>query len=272
MEKLIFNCSLPKAGSELIQVLLHQNPKIYGSSTSPLLEFMFGASGNLNLPEVKSMDQELVTPAFMSMCEGMARGWYSEITNRPIIIDKNRGWSHYYEWTKAFNPNPKTICMVRDLRSILASFERTYRKNRHSRECPDNPSELYGMTVEDRINHFANNIPLGLAMQRLKDSFNRGIDDTMLFVRYEDLCNYPKEVMDKIYAYIEEDVFIHNFEYIDKEVKEDDSHFGIFGKHTVKKQIQPIKHKPWSDVFSDEQAQNIYNSFLDYNKKFNYIA
>ena len=162
--------------------------------------------------------------------------------------------------------------MVRDLRSILASFERVYRKNRHSRESPDNPSELYGMTVEDRINHFANNVPLGLAMQRLKDSFNRGIDDTMLFVRYEDLCNYPKEVMNKIYAYIEEDVFIHNFEYIDKEVKEDDSHFGIFGKHTVKIQIQPIKHKPWSDVFSDEQAQNIYNSFLDYNKKFNYIA
>ena len=271
MEKIIFNCSLPKAGSELLQVLLHQNPKIYASTTSPLLEFMYAASGNLNLPEVKSMDQSIVTPAFMSMCEGMTRGWYASITDRPIIVDKNRGWSHYYQWVECFVNNPKIICMVRDIRSILASFERTYRKNRHSRECPDNPSESYGITVDERIHHFLNNPPLGIALKRLQDVMqNPEVNSRIYFIPYEHLCNHPKEVMDKVYDYIEEKPYNHDFENITKTVYEDDSHFGIFGKHSVGSKIIPVKDKPWSDVFSDEQANRIYHLCESYNSIFGY--
>ena len=54
MKSLFFNSSMPQAGSELIQVLMHQNPDIYASPTSPLLEFLFGARSNMELPEVKS--------------------------------------------------------------------------------------------------------------------------------------------------------------------------------------------------------------------------
>lgn len=271
MEKIIFNCSLPKAGSELIQVLLHQNPKIYASTTSPLLEFMYAASGNLNLPEVKSMNQSIVNPAFMSMCEGMTRGWYAGITDRPIIVDKNRGWSHYYQWIEGFVSNPKTICMVRDIRSILASFERTYRKNRHSRECPDNPAESYGITVDERIHHFLNNPPLGIALKRLQDTIqNQHTASKGLFIRYEDLCDRPKKIMDSIYDYIDEEPYEHDFNKIEKTVYEDDSHFGIFGKHSVGSKIIPVKDKPWSDVFSDEQADRIYDLCGFYNSIFGY--
>ncbi len=271
MEKIIFNCSLPKAGSELIQVLLHQNPKIYASTTSPLLEFLYAASSNLHLPEAKSMDQSIVTPAFMSMCEGMTRGWYANITDRPIIIDKNRGWSQYYQWIEGFISNPKMICMVRDIRSILASFERTYRKNRHSRECPDIPNELYGITIDERIQHFLNNPPLGIALKRLQDvTQNSEVSSKIYFIRYEDLCNRPKEIMDKVYNYIGELSYDHNFNDIQKKVYEDDSHFGIFGKHSVKSKIYPVEDKPWSDIFSDEQADYIYDLYKSYNSIFGY--
>ncbi|MHA2062564.1 MAG: sulfotransferase [Candidatus Sifarchaeia archaeon] len=270
MEKLIFNCSLPKAGSELIQVLLHQNPRIYGSSTSPLLEFMFASSNVMSGQEVKSMDENVTKPAFENMCRAMVKGWYSDITDRPIIVDKNRGWTHYHEWTGNLFENSKTICMVRDLRSILASFERTHRKNRHSRQCPDRPGKDYGITVDDRIKHFLVGKPLGIALSRMKDAFQRGVDKNVLFVKYEDLCNYPDIVMEKIYEYLEEEPFKHDFNNIKKEVYEDDKHFGIFGSHSVKKKLRPIQEKSWMDVFSEEQANKIYNQNIEFFKTFKY--
>jgi sulfotransferase len=271
MEKIIFNCSLPKAGSELLQVLLHQNPKIYGSTTSPLLDFMFAASGNLSLPEAKSMDQSVVKDSFMSMCEGMARGWYAGITNRPIISDKSRGWSHYYSWIEGIVNEPKILCMVRDMRSILASFERTYRRNRHSRECPDNPSESYGITTDERIEHWIQNAPMNIAIKRLSESIqDPKIYNQTLFVRYEDLCNDPEAVMKGIYEYIDEEYYEHDFNNVKKEVYEDDSHFGIFGKHSVKPKILPIEPKPWSDVYTEIQSDRIYDLFSEYNKHFGY--
>jgi hypothetical protein len=59
MQKMFFNSSMPRSGSELLQVILHQNPLIYASSTSPLLEYQFGARVNYNLPEVTSQNAEL---------------------------------------------------------------------------------------------------------------------------------------------------------------------------------------------------------------------
>lgn len=58
MQRLFFNSSMPRSGSELLQVILHQNPLIYASSTSPLLEYQFGARNNYNLPEVMSQEPD----------------------------------------------------------------------------------------------------------------------------------------------------------------------------------------------------------------------
>jgi len=87
---LFFNTSMPRSGSELLQVILHQNPSVYASSTSPLLEYQFAARQNFSLPEVQSQPLELMETAFLSMCRSMAEGYYSAITDRPYIIDKNR--------------------------------------------------------------------------------------------------------------------------------------------------------------------------------------
>jgi sulfotransferase len=220
--------------------------------------------------EVKSMDGKVTKPAFENMCRAMAKGWYSEITDRPIIVDKNRGWTAYHEWTANLFDNTKTICMVRDVRSILASLERTHRKNRHSRTCPDRPGKMQGITVDDRISYFSIEKPLGISLARLKDTFQRGVDKDVLFVKYEDLCNYPQIVMDKIYEHIEEEPFKHDFDNIKKEVHEDDKIFGIFGSHSVKPKLRPLKERSWMDVFSEEQASKIYKDNIEFFETFKY--
>jgi sulfotransferase len=269
-KKLIFNSSMPKAGSEVLQCILHQNPRIYGSPTSPLLEYQFGARANYDLPEVKSQEPEMMHNAFISMCGQMAQSYYKPITDRPIVSDKNRGWSSYYNWIDQWNPNPKIICMVRDLRSIIASFERTYRSNRHSPQSIDSPQNIENITLEERANYWLNTQPVNLALMRLYDTFQQKISDKIHFVKYEELCKNPEKEMRAIYDYLGEPYFRHDFDYIRKNVYEDDSHFGIFGKHTIKHEIKEEKPNSWDDVIPEEVATFIRNQARWYFDTFGY--
>jgi sulfotransferase len=274
MERLIyqfiFNASMPRSGSELLQVILHQNPRIYGSTTSPLLEYQFAARGNYNLAEVKSQDPDLMQKAFIAMCGAMANGYYSELTDRPIVCDKNRGWSHYYEWVDQWYPMPKMICMVRDLRSIIGSMERKYRDNRHRPEGPDNPAALQNMTVEQRAAHWLNSAPVGLALARTLDCFQRGVAKHMLWVRYEDLCADPEAAMRRIYEYVGEPYFEHDFNNLSKEVEEDDSHFGVFGQHTVRPRVEATRQGDWMDMLPNAVAVNVRATAPWYHNAFEY--
>jgi sulfotransferase len=268
--KLIFNTSMPRAGSELLQVILHQNPRIYASPTSPLLEFQFAARQNYDLPEVRSQDPKLMQAAFIAMCRGMAESYYEAITDRPVVCDKNRGWSHYFEWVQQWSPDPKMICMVRDLRSILASMERIYRKNRHRPLGPDNPAQIANMTVAQRCGYWLHTQPVGLAMQRTADLFQRGLDKKILFVRYEDLCSSPQGVMDSLYGWIAEETFVHDFEHLEKQVAEDDSHFGPYGQHSVLPAIRPVKPKDWAEMLPTDVAEGIRRENAWYFTAFGY--
>lgn len=268
--KLIFNASMPRSGSELLQVALHQNPRIYGSATSPLLEYQFAMRANYELPEVKSQNGVLMQKAFLAACKGVAEGYYSALTDRPIACDKNRGWSHYYEWVSQWNENPKMICMVRDLRSVVASMEKAYRKNRHAPCGPDDASKLHAMTVGQRAHHWLNSQPVGLALQRTLDCYQRGVAKNMLFIRYEDFTRDPQGVINTVYDFIGEERFTHDFNSLQKEVYEDDSHFGIYGSHHVAPKVTPSKTKDWEDVLPKEVAQAIRQNNNWYFETFGY--
>lgn len=267
--KLFFNSSMPRSGSELLQVLLHQNPEIYASATSPLLEYQFAARNNLTLPEVQSQNLELMEIAFLSMCRGMAESYYKPITERPFVIDKNRGWSHYWEWVDQWNPNPKMICMVRDLRAVVASMERVYRKNRHLPVGPDNPAQLQNMTVAERANYWLNTQPIGLALKRTADLFQRGLADKILFVRYEDLCNYPDETMVNVYRYLGLKEYKHDFQNIKKEVVENDAAYGPYGSHKVAPFLSKAKQN-WGEVLPQPVSSSIISAAPWFFRQFNY--
>lgn len=260
---------MPRSGSEVFQAILHQNPKIYGSTTSPLLEYQFAARSNYELAEVLSQDPKLMQSAFINMCAGMAESYYKPITDRPIVCDKNRGWAHYYEWVAQWNKDPKMICLVRDLRAVVASMEKVYRKNRHRPTGPDNPAQLQNMTVDQRTHYWLNTQPVGLALSRTLDLFQRKVADKMLFVKYEDLCANPQETMDKVYSYIGEEKFTHDFNNIKKEVAEDDSYFGVYGSHKVAPKLEEVK-RDYTEVLGKPVCVNIRKSFEWYFEAFGY--
>jgi sulfotransferase len=259
---------MPRSGSELLQVLLHQNPDIYGSTTSPLLEFQYAARSNYELPEVQSQNPELMREAFLEMCGGMADSYYAPITKRDHIVDKNRGWLHYYEWVSQWQPEPKMVCMVRDLRGILDSFERVFRANRHRPIGPDDPAKIQNMTVEQRVHYWLNTQPVGLALQRLKDCYERKIDDKILFLRFEDLLEKPQDTLDVWYEFVGVPTHQHTFDTITKTVQENDRLFGPYGSHAIKPTLEPLHD--WSETYERKVCELIYESVPWYFEAFNY--
>lgn len=267
METLLFNSSMPRSGSELLQVLLHQNPDIYGSPTSPLLEFLYGMRANTGLTEVQAQPRDLMQKAFAHTCKAAVEGYYSGITDRPIVIDKNRGWAANYNWTSSWSDQPKMIVMVRDLRGIIASMERIYRKNTDTAECASLPLQL-----DARVSNWLNlntqsspnnpNVgapPVGLALNRIRGLFMDGTADKVLFVKCEDLTKDPRATMSKIYAYLKLPEFDHDFDNIKKEVEEDTKLFGVFGDHNVASKITPMKS--WDDVLPSSLSDVIRKEF-----------
>lgn len=230
MRELILNASLPCSGSEVFQVLLHQNPEIYGSTTSPLLDMLLGAGRMFATDEAKSMDSAILDSSYFGLCAAGTVGYYESVTDRPVICDKSRGWMQYYPLARSFmGTNPKLICMIRDPRQVMSSMEKTWRENMHK---PLGIAEQ-GTTVLQRVQWLLGNMPVGLALSRIQDAIERGDAEHMLFIRYEDLCRDPESTMVQVYEYLDLPLFQHDFENIVKVLPEHDEAFGPFGKHKV---------------------------------------
>src|SRR5688500_6182318 len=137
---IVFNSSLPRSGSTLLQNILAQNPRFHCSPTSGVLEMLLAARNiYAGAVEFKGQDPQVVKKGFISFCRDGVRGYYRGVSDRPVCVDKCRGWLNYYEWLAEAFPSPRILICVRDLRAILSSMEKLWRKNKHRGDPQDNP-------------------------------------------------------------------------------------------------------------------------------------
>ena len=270
MEKLFFQSSLPRAGSTLLQNILAQNPEVYATPTSGVLELVFAARGNYtNSPEFKAQDPELMKSGFLSFCKHGIKGYFEAITDKPYVIDKSRGWGIHYDFLNQIYPEPKIICMVRDLRDIFSSMENNYRKNQHKQDSILDWSKMQGTTVPKRIDIWSQNPPVGMAIELLGEIIRLGNDSKILFVKFEDLCLYPDAEMTKIYNYLDIPYFQHDFDNIEQVTKEDDTVYGTFGDHVIRTKLEPVTSRAKS-LLGKDVTDWIYNNYRWFFDKFHY--
>lgn len=238
IKKVFYNSSLPRAGSTLIQNILAQNPEIHTTPTSGVFEMLAGCRTIFsNGQEFRAQDQTQMETGFKSLLKGALYGFYEPITNRPYVVDKCRGWGMEYAFVNEFDPNPKIICMVRDLRAIYASLEKKYRANPQLDHNIANWSTLTGTTTEKRILHWSENVPTGPSLDRLYQVILDGTHKHILFIRFEDLCINPKQELQKIYNYFDLPEYNHDFNNIPQYTHEDDKVYGVFGDHTIRNEL-----------------------------------
>jgi len=272
MKKIFFNSSLPRSGSTLIQNLLAQNPDFYCTPTSGLADLVLNARGTYNNSQAMlAQNKDEMQSAFLNYVAGGINGYFNGLTNKPFIVDKSREWSVNYGLINMINPEPKIICMVRDIRSIYSSMEKNFRKNPHRENHVQDVPNLVGTTLNKRVDIWAGGVPVGVAIDRLQDVIQQGIAEKMLFVRYEDLMDNPENEMKRIYEYFGVSEYDkHDFENVTQHTQENDMIHGIYGDHTLRPKFER-KPDDFMDVLGYEISMNIRNHYKWFYDYFGYV-
>jgi sulfotransferase len=136
-------------------------------------------------------------------------------------------------------------------------MEKNFRKNQHKDSGIVNHVQMTGTTTEKRIDVWANSQPIGLAIERLQEIFKQGINQRMLFIRFEDLTRNPAEQMKRIYDFFGVSNYAHDFDNVTQLTVEDDSVYGIYGDHSIRTKVEPVK-----SIAKDILGSNVCNWIL----------
>ena len=125
MKQYYFISGLPRSGSTLLSVILKQNPEFYADISSPVealtgssIDIITGSESNLTVTENQRKN----------LLYGIFDGYYQHIKN-PVIFDNSRSWTKRTAFLQSLFPYTKILCPVRDIVSILNSFEVILNKN-----------------------------------------------------------------------------------------------------------------------------------------------
>jgi sulfotransferase len=269
--KIFFQSSFPRAGSTLLQNILAQNSSFYVTPTSGLLELVFGARLNYtNSAEFKAQDAADMKKAFLAFSRAGMQAYFQALTDKPYAIDKSRGWGVHFDLLQMiFDEEPKIICLVRDLRQILASLEKKFRQNPDKYRPVENHANLSGTTTLKRTLLALQSPPVGLALDRLLEVHQRGWAKKMLFLRFEDLTTQPASVMQKVYQYLGLPEFKHDFENIVQVTQEDDAVFGIPGLHQIRPKVEPLQND-YLEVLGPDAIRHVQQHYAWYLQLFGY--
>jgi len=263
--KVMFNSSLPRAGSTLIQNIFGQNPEFYVTPTSGLLELLYTSRKMYSESlEFKAQDSGLMKNGFRSFCKNGLEGFFKGITAKSYVLDKSRGWAIHYDFVDFFYPKPKMICMVRDLRSVFSSMEKNYVKAPEIDKNITDHEHMIGTTTQKRVDYWSSTQPVGLAIERLQQVMKE--NKPIHFIRYEDLTRFPEREMKKIYDFFELSYY-HNHDYnnVEQLTHEDDDVYGYAGDHNIRRKVE-YREPDYNKVLGIELSRIIrhnYSWFFD---------
>ncbi len=230
MKQFFFISGLPRSGSTLLSGILKQNPDFYADIASPVqgltgnsIDVITNGENNLNITE----DQR------KNLMYGVFDGYYKHI-KKPVIFDSCRGWTKKTPFLKALFPYTKILCSVRDIVSILNSFEVLFNRN-----------YFYTKQINEKI--FSENIFI-----RIQELFQREIinyfsfllegyalhPEMIMLIEYENLCKTPEKTMRKVYEFLERPYYSHDFENVEYSNENFDKACNLKDLHTVKRKVE----------------------------------
>lgn len=224
MRKINFIGGLPRSGSTLLTNVLIQNPKFATTATSSLLEFMLQVRDNWN-----KLEGHKVYPDGQDkwkVIRSIMQNYHN--TEKSIIFDKNRGWSNHIEFIeKVTGRNAKIVACVRNLEDICASFEKLFRKNRADGEIHGEFSNAKMKTIDGRVEVWVGDEGvIGRPYVSLLDTIQRGLGDRILIFPYEEWTANPQVWFKRLYDFLGEEYFEHDFENIEQVIRENDAGYG----------------------------------------------
>ena len=230
MKQYYFISGLPRSGSTLLSAILKQNPEFYADISSPVealtgssIDIISGAENNLTVTENQRKN----------LLYGIFDGYYQHI-KKPVIFDTSRSWTKKTNPLQSLFPYTKILCPVRDIVSILNSFEVLLNKN-----C------FHTKQINEKI--FSDNI-----FGRTQEIFEREVikyhsflqegyilnPEMIYFIEYESICKEPEKTMRRVYEFLKKPYYSHDFEDIEYSNENFDKACNLKNLHTVRRKVE----------------------------------
>ena len=237
-----FLSGLPRSGSTVLAAILNQNPMTHVSTTSGLVQALDGLANTWHSAGLLNQNDPTRNKLAQTM-RGMIDAFYED-TDKPIVIDKSRGWpisTIMSAMTQVLDRQPKIVATVRSIPDCAASFVRI--------EKPADLDEF--MASGQLMDH------LRAAYISLQEG-HAYTPENFLFVEYEDLLKEPHEQLARIHTFLDLPPFEYDFNNIDgSTVAEDDEQLhGTLGMHDVKPVLAPQHKQAPRDLL-----KSYYNNF-----------
>jgi sulfotransferase len=267
-----FMDGLPRSGSTVLSAILNQNPQIYSSPQTDLLEMLYQLE--MQIPNLQSYRAGLLFPSYDSAIRSIPDSFYKPI-NKPVVIDKNRGWGTPYNWDNLspyLNPNGKVILTMRPILQVLASFVRVaIETEKTTGQLPYLNQELWTSHYKEPLDAVVDNLMIanGEIERAIFSIANllKNHKDRVHVVWMDDLTNSPKETLDKLYSFLGLEGFEHDFDNIQEVDKHNDLvGYGVIGLHDIKKKLAMPSTNP-EEYLSNYVIDKYKNAldFLDFN-------
>jgi sulfotransferase len=263
-----FMAGMPRSGSTVLSAILNQNPEVYASAQTDLIGLLYKLESEI--PSFESYKAGLLHQGFASVMHNMADTFYSHI-DKPVIIDKNRGWGTPYNWDNLspyVSAEGKVILTMRPILEVLASFVKVSRASQKITNHQQylNPN-LWVSNYRNQTDAIVDNLMMSNGeIDRAIFSIANLIKnhrDKVYVVWFDDLLDSPQQTMDSIYGFLGLDRFQHNFNNIKAADNHDDlAGYGILGLHNVNKKLARPKTDP-SELLTDYVIQK-YGNALDF--------
>ena len=244
---------LPRSGSTLLMNILGQNPDFYVTPTSGILQILLQVKNSWDKNSAfRAMDATESEDIKRNVLKAILQTYFEHV-EQSICFDKNRGWPGCLEMMAELSggkENIKVLLTVRDIRDVLASFERLHRKTTAlgitHQEYAD-PKKF--RTAIGRLETFIDqDQPVGGAYNAIRDAFTRGWGNQICIVEYEKLTNNPKDTMKTIYEFLGYIPYEHDFNNVEQLTIEDDTVHGFKELHTIRQKVEP-QTPNWPEVF-----------------------
>jgi len=155
-------------------------------------------------------------------------------------------------------PDAKVLVPVRDMRAILSSFEKKWRKHPFPFTGVEKQSPQNWTTVEKRSQGWLNMPPLGIAVERLSDAVKR-FKDKLHFVHFEALTENPEEAMAEVWNYLDLKFDGHDFNNVEQYTKEHELGWP-YGDHEIRNKVEPVA-PDWNDTLGRKLSDQVAQSF-----------
>jgi sulfotransferase len=258
--ELVMLSGLPRSGSTVLTSLLNQHPKLYATTTSPVLGMVLNFYNNWE-PQTQTMVEDKNEQQRKDMVSAMIRAAHSYL-NKPIIIDKNRGWPKSGKLlSELLGKQPKMICTVRNIPDILASFITLANKDLDTFIDKQLKESGFVINNTNRCRLLWNSGVVGQSWQAFKSGWNFN-KNNMLIIEYEDIVSKPIVVMRQIEEYLEIEHFEYDINNL-KPMEEKDEFHGIKGLHDIRPVVKKTS-KPPEEIIGKELTQYYNDMKLDF--------